>query len=150
MIVLCATTVSLLAADKPKLPDGFGKETTQRVCGSCHAAEMLMNRRESREGWSGIIEDMIRRGTKATDEEFGEVADYLTEQFPRSKPLPKINVNKAGAEELAAVLYISNDQAAAIVNHREAKGDFKSIEELKKVPGLDAAKIEAKNNRLDF
>ena len=109
-----------------------------------------MNRRESREGWSGIIEDMIRRGTKGTDEEFGEVADYLTEHFPKSKPLPRINVNKASAEELALGLYISNDQAAAIVSHREAKGDFKSIEDLKKVPGLDAAKVEAKKNRLDF
>jgi len=109
-----------------------------------------MNRRESREGWSGVIEDMIRRGTKATDEEFGEVADYLTEQFPRSKPLPKISVNKASAEELAHGLTISEEQAGAIVKHRETNGNFKSIEELKKVPGLDAAKVEARKSRLDF
>jgi competence protein ComEA len=139
-----------VAAEKPTLPEGPGKETTQRVCGTCHAAELVMNRRESREGWSGVIEDMIRRGTKGTDEEFGEVADYLVTHFSKSKPLPKININKATEEDLTAALKMPKDQAAAIMKHRETNGDFKSIEDVQKVPGVDASLIEAKKSRLTF
>jgi competence protein ComEA len=148
-LFLFATLVAM-AAERPKLPDGAGKATTQKVCGSCHAAEMVMNRRETREGWSGIIEDMIARGTKATDEEFGEVADYLVANFPKSAPLPKINANTAGAGDFAVLFNIADDKAEAIVQYREQKGKFKSIEDLQKVPGLEARVIEARKNRLVF
>ena len=139
-----------LGADKSKLPDGPGKETTQRICGSCHAAEIFISRRESRDGWNGIVADMIQRGMKGSDEEFGEVVDYLVANFSKSAPPAKINVNKATAKTLASGLGISDEQAAAIVQHREAKGDFKTIADLQKVPGLDAAAIEAKKSRLEF
>ena len=72
-----------------------GKAATVRLCGSCHAAEIVMSRRESREGWSGVVEDMILRGAKGSDDEFGEVVDYLVAHFPKGAPVPKINVNKA-------------------------------------------------------
>lgn len=140
----------LTAADKPKLPDGPGKDVTQKVCGSCHAAEIVMGRRESLEGWSGIIEDMIQRGTKATDEEFGEVVDYLVANFSKSVPLPKVNVNTATAAVLASRLKLSQAQAAAIVQHREAKGNFKSVDDLGKVQGLDASSIEAQKSKIEF
>jgi competence protein ComEA len=39
---------------------------------------------------------------------------------------------------------------AKIVEYREKNGPFKSIDALKKVPGVDAAKIEAKKDRLAF
>ena len=149
-ILLLLACAFVNASEKPKLPDGPGKETTQRVCGTCHAAELVTNRRESREGWSGVIEDMIRRGTKATDDEFGEVADYLVTHFSRSTPLPTVNVNKAGAGEFAILFGISDEKAAAIVKHRESNGDFKSIEDLQKVPGLEARVVEAKKKRLTF
>lgn len=137
-------------AERPKLPDGPGKETTQRVCGTCHAAELVMNRRESREGWSGIIEDMIQRGTKASDDEFGEVADYLVATFPKSAPLAKVNVNTAGAGELAVALAMPDEKAEIIVKYREEKGAFKTIEDLQKVPGIDARAVASRKNRLAF
>ena len=34
--------------------------------------------------------------------------------------------------------------------HRDKNGPFKSIGDLKKVPGIDAAKIDAKKDRLTF
>ena len=148
--ICLGTSLAAWGADKPKLPDGDGKATTERVCGACHAAEILMSRRESREGWSAVIEDMIRRGTKGTDEEFGEIADYLTTHFSKKTPLPKINVNSASAEDLVAGLGLPGDQAGAIVRHREAKGKFKSVEDLQRVPGIDARAIEAKRARLEF
>lgn len=152
--VFAAATVfvasNAFADQKPKLPEGEGKATTVRLCGSCHAAEIVMSRRESIEGWSGVVEDMIRRGLKGTDEEYGEVVDYLVAHFPRGAPLAKVNVNKADKEEFVSSLGLNDRNAAAIVKYREENGSFKSIEDLQKVPGLSAATIEAKKSRLEF
>jgi competence protein ComEA len=109
-----------------------------------------MNRRESVEGWSGVVEDMIRRGAKGSDEEFGEVVDYLVTHFPKTAPVTKVNVNKASANDIAVGLGMTAEQAAAIVEYRSSKGNFKSIEDLRKVPGIDASSIEAKKDKLEF
>ena len=79
-----------------------------------------------------------------------QVVDYLATHFSKTSPVIKINVNKATAKDLQAALRLTDKQAAAIVHQREEKGDFKSIEELEKVPGIDAAKIESSKNRLAF
>ncbi|HYP12341.1 MAG TPA: helix-hairpin-helix domain-containing protein [Bryobacteraceae bacterium] len=148
--VLLATALLLRGQEKPKLPEGPGKATTARLCGSCHAAELVMNRRESFEGWNAVVEDMLRRGMKGSDEELGEVVDYLVTHFPKTAAAAKVKVNRATAQELAKVFGISEDQAASIVKHREAQGDFKSIEDMLKVPGLDAAAVQSKKSRLEF
>jgi len=133
-----------------KLPDGPGKATTQKVCGSCHGAELVLGRQEDREAWGSVVNDMIQRGATGTDDEFYEVVDYLATNFSKTSPVIKINVNKATAKDLEGALRLSAKQAAAIVHQREEKGDFKSIEDLKKVPGIDSAKIEANKNRLAY
>jgi competence protein ComEA len=51
---------------------------------------------------------------------------------------------------LESGLSLKRSQAAAIIERRTKNGKFKNIEELKKVPGVDAAKIEAKKDRLIF
>jgi len=133
-----------------KLPDGPGKATTQKVCGSCHGAELVLGRQEDREAWGSVVNDMIQRGATGTDDEFYEVVDYLATNFSKTSPVIKINVNKATAKDLEGALRLPPKQAAAIVHQREEKGDFKSIEDLKKVPGIDAGKIEANKNRLAY
>jgi len=132
------------------LPPGEGKETTEKVCGSCHGAELLIGRQESRETWGAIVDDMLQRGATGTQDEFYEVVDYLAKNFSKTSPSVKININKLTAKDLEKVLRLTDKQAAAIVHQREEKGDFKSLEDLKKVPGVDAAKIEAGKNRLSF
>ena len=59
-------------------------------------------------------------------------------------------MNKATAKDLEPALELSTKEAQAIVQYREQNGAFKSLEELKKVPGLDAKKVEAKKERLIF
>src|SRR5882672_5123175 len=86
---------ALQAADKPKLPEGTGKATTVKLCGVCHAAEIVMNRRESVDGWNAVVVDMIERGAKGTDDEFGQVVEYLVANFSKTAPVVKINVNQA-------------------------------------------------------
>src|SRR5271163_4165785 len=103
-----------LLADPPKLPDGPGKAAFEKVCGNCHGVEVALSRRETKDGWNAIIDDMIQRGAQASDDDFGAVSDYLSTNFSKSTPGGKINVNTSTAKELAAVLEISEGQAAAI------------------------------------
>ena len=147
--MLCAVT-TLTMAQTLKLPDGAGKATTQKLCSSCHAAELVIGRQESREGWGAIVENMIERGAKGTEDEFFDVVDYLATNFSKTSPAIRINVNKATAKDLQNALTITEKQAAAIVHQRDEKGDFKSVEDLVKVPGVDAGKIEANKKRLAF
>lgn len=58
------------------LPDGPGKQTTERVCGPCHGVLMLLDRR--RAAWAGTVTNMLRRGAEATPEEANEIATYLS------------------------------------------------------------------------
>jgi competence protein ComEA len=141
---------ALLSAQSLTLPDGPGKATTEKVCGACHGAELVIGRQETREGWAAIVNEMVQRGAVGTDDELYEVVDYLAKNFSKTSPVVKINVNKATAKDLEKALRISEEQAAAVVHWREEKGDFKSVEELEKVPGVEAAKIEAAKNRLSF
>ena len=154
----CKLSVSLWLWSAPllvygqylKLPDGPGKATTQKVCGTCHGAELVLGRQDDRDGWGALVNDMIQRGATGTDDEFYEVVDYLATNFSKTSPVIKINVNKATAKDLEAALRLPAKQAAAIVHQREEKGDYKSIDDLKKVPGIDAGKIEANRNRLAY
>jgi competence protein ComEA len=59
-------------------------------------------------------------------------------------------VNKAAAIELESRLSLRRSQAASIIAYRTKNGKFKSIEELKQVPGVDVEKIEAKRDRIVF
>jgi competence protein ComEA len=153
---ICGVALWLCSIPKPaiaqtlKLPDGAGKATTQKLCGTCHAAELVIGRQETREGWGAVVENMIERGAKGSEDEFFDVVDYLANNFSKTSPVTKINVNKATAKDLENSLRIPEKQAAAIIHEREEKGDFKSVDDLIKVPGVDASKIEANKKRLAF
>ncbi len=142
-----AIAATLSASDNAKqLPEGAGRAVTQRLCGACHGFGNFVRRRETRDGWNTVIEDMIRRGAKGEEEEWAEVSDYLVAQFA---PIT-VNVNQAAAEAIAEALTLKPEQAKAIVKHREAHGTFKSIEDLQKVPGLNPSALEAKRNSIEF
>src|SRR5260370_8923289 len=126
----------MLQAQSLKLAEGTGMATTEKVCGSCHGAELVIGRQESRDAWGAIVEDMIQRGAKGTDDEFYEVVDYLATHFSKSSPVVKINVNKATAKDLENSLRIPAKQAAPIVQQREEKGDCQSLAHRQHVPQL--------------
>lgn len=148
-LILCSCAL-LPAAEKPKLPEGPGKAVTVKLCGTCHAAEIVMSRRESVEGWSGVIEDMMIRGLKGDENEFGEVVDYLVTHFPKGAALPKINLNSADKSDIVSGLGIPDPVAASIVKYRTQNGPFKTVDDLLKVPGLSAKTVDAKKNRIEF
>ncbi len=145
-----STTVLNSSANQAKpLPDGPGKAETQKLCGSCHDIEKSVSLRQDRGGWQTTIEKMLAFGAKATDEEFNATLNYLSTHFAADE-IPKIKINKATALELESGLSLKRSQAKAIIEYRTTNGNFKSIEDLKKIPGIEAEKIEAKKDRLIF
>ena len=145
-----STTVLNSSANQAKpLPDGPGKAETQKLCASCHDIEKSVSERHDRAGWQQTIEKMLSFGAKATDEEFNATLNYLSTHFAADE-VPKIKINKATALELESGLSLKRSQAKAIIEYRTANGNFKSIEDLKKVPGIEAEKIDAKKDRLSF
>jgi competence protein ComEA len=143
-------TFSFLAASAwAQLPDGPGKPETQRVCSQCHEVERSISPRQDRAGWQATLDKMSTLGMKATDEDLQTVLNYLSQHYP-ADTVPRINVNKARAIDLESGLSLLRSQAAMIIRYRDQHGDFKSIEDLKKVPGVDTAKIDAKKDRLIF
>ena len=136
-----------VAKAQEKLPKGPGRETMTRVCGACHSAENVAGMSKTREEWGALVGEMAADGAQATEDEFNEIVDYLAAAFPKTA---KINVNKAAAKDLETALELTAKEAEAIVHYREEKGSFKSVDDLEKVPGLDAMKIEAQKDRLMF
>jgi competence protein ComEA len=141
---------SMLAAGAwAQMPEGPGKAETLKVCSQCHEVERSISPRQDRAGWQATIDKMGTLGMKATDEEMQAILNYLSLHYP-ADAVPRINVNKARAIDLESGLSLRRSEAALIIQYRTKNGDFKSIEDLKKVPGVDAAKIEAKKDRLVF
>ena len=122
-----------------------GKAVVDRACAKCHGMTSVSRERNTRGRWAAIVDDMIGRGADVSDADFDKVVDYLAKRFG-----PKTNVNSATAEELVAGAGFSKDAAAAIVEYRQKNGWFKSLDELKRVPSLDAADVESKKDRLEF
>jgi competence protein ComEA len=137
-------------AQKSQLPDSPGKEVVLRVCAQCHAVEIFTSKGNTREGWSQVVTEMIARGAQGSDEDFGTVVEYLTLNFPPQADVKKVNVNKAEAAELQSTLLLAEKDATAIVEYRKQNGDFKSFEDLKKVPGIDTAKLESAKKKITF
>ncbi|MGH9581458.1 MAG: ComEA family DNA-binding protein [Bryobacteraceae bacterium] len=119
-----------------------------KLCSGCHEPTIVLTADLSVNGWPGEIQKMIGLGAPGTNEQFREVLDYLAANV--STPVSLVNVNSASEAELELALQISRKKAMAIVEYREKNGKFKSIEDLKKVPGVDVKKIEANKSRVSF
>jgi competence protein ComEA len=132
-----------------QLPEGPGREVAARLCSQCHSLEQAVSLRQDRAGWAVTLRKMAALGAKGTDPELAAVLDYLTLRFP-AEERRRINVNTATAIELESGLTLRRSQAAAIIAYRVQHGGFKSFEDLKLVPGVDVAQLEAKKDRLTF
>jgi mono/diheme cytochrome c family protein len=65
-----------------QLPEAPGRQTVQKLCGSCHSANIVIGRGMTREEWGEVVAGMISRGAKGTQAEFSQVVDYLAKTFP--------------------------------------------------------------------
>jgi competence protein ComEA len=132
-----------------QMPDGPGREETQKLCSDCHELARSFSLRQDRDGWKTTVNKMIDLGAQGTEREFAAVIEYLSAHFAM-EALPRLNVNKAKAIDFETRLSLRRSQAAAIIDYRGKHGAFQSIEDLEKVPGVDREKIEAKKDILEF
>jgi competence protein ComEA len=127
------------------LPDGPGKETFESTCSLCHSPVAVIGMHKTKAEWKSKVTEMLQEQTDVPDSDRTAIVDYLARSFPAT-----VNVNKGTAKDIEAIGGLSSTDAAAIVQYREAKGNFKTIDDLKKVPGIDAAKVEASKPLLEF
>ena len=147
---LLPALIALLATQAwAVLPDGPGKAETEKLCVQCHDLAKTVSVRQDRNGWGVTMTKMVALGAKFSTQDFNTILEYLTENFP-AEELPPVNVNKARAIQLESRLSLKRSEAAKILRYRKEHGDFKSIEDLKNVSGVDFAKIEAKKDSLVF
>lgn len=132
-----------------EFPPGDGREAVMRVCVKCHSPNIILAYGQNRVGWENTITKMARLGAKGTDDDYSDIADYLTANFPPSA-VQKVFVNMASDKQLADILGISVDDAKAIIVYRDKVKGFKSIEEMKSVPNVDVKKIDANKDHLVF
>jgi competence protein ComEA len=129
------------------LPDGPGKDVTVKACAPCHEARRAASVRLTRDGWAAVIDGMQKRGAKVSEEEFPVILDYLTTHF-LGEALQPLNLNTASQIDLEAAGGLLRREAAAVIRYREQNGRFKTLDDLKNVPGLDFKKIEARRDAL--
>jgi competence protein ComEA len=86
----------------------------------------------------------VSLGAEGTGEQMEAVMRVLL------RTLTKVNVNTAPAAQLALVFDFSEAMAQAVVKYRGEHGKFKSLADLKKVPGINAAKLDTRKDRVAF
>ena len=127
-----------------RFPAGPGRDALFKVCRDCHGPESVLGQLKTREEWSKTLDEMASNGASGTDEEWTQILDYLAAHYSL------IFVNKATAKDLESMLDVSAAVAEAIVSARTERGALKTIDELKRVPGVDVLKIDARKDRLVF
>ncbi len=63
------------------LPEGKGRDLTQKDCTTCHAANVFTKQHHVREQWRSILDNMVDKGLDAPDGDLDIIADYLTANY---------------------------------------------------------------------
>ena len=73
-----------------------------------------------------------------------EVARRVMQAFPlNSIPrISRLDINKARADQLASLAYLTRRMAEAIITHRDSAGPFRNAEDLRAVRGLPQDRID--------
>ena len=143
-ITAAEATQSSPTAAQDRFPGTTGKSALLKICSNCHTADSVVQSLKTRQEWSDVIDQMAHFGAEASEQEFDQILAYLVKHFS------PIKVNKATATDLEATLDVSAGVADAIVTRRTDNGEFKTIDDLKQVPGLDAGKVDAQRARIVF
>ena len=132
-----------LPPPKP-LPQGEGRDAVEKMCGGCHGLATSTGTYHTPLEWLGLVDLMRQQGAPGTDDEAELAGKFLAHHFGR------VDINTAPVEELMRVLDLPQPMAAAIVDYRKKPGTFQSMDDLKRVPGLDYKRVEQKEGRITF
>jgi competence ComEA-like helix-hairpin-helix protein len=120
-----------------------GEEVFLNRCSTCHGTERALVAPRTRQGWEGVLADMVNNGLLLEAGELEAILAFLTERHGL------VNVNAAKATELAA-LGLSQKDADTIVSYRTDHGPFADFAALRGVPGLDVDRLDAVRERVAF
>jgi cytochrome c oxidase cbb3-type subunit III len=84
----------------PVLPEGPGRDLTQRVCGAtCHGPNIIMGKGRTRDQWTAVVNTMVGRGAKAGEAELVQIAEYLSSHLGPNMVVPVASTrgNRPGA-----------------------------------------------------
>ena len=140
-----SAVVAALAQEPPPEAEAPGREVTERLCNNCHGPENYNSYKNTRREWKVVVEDMVGRGATGTDAEFAQVISFLTAEY--GKPL---KINEAPVRDLQAAMDLTPDQAQAIVDHRTKNGPFKTVEDVLKVTGIPAERVQEQRKNFVF
>lgn len=134
----------LVAAGQDRFPDGPGKSEVQKICSGCHDAEIVLSHLQTPTEWADTFQKMVDVGAEATPDQWRLIEQYIDAN------LALIAINKSPALELQLTMDVAPEVGSAIVKHRQENGPFKSIDDVEKVAGVDATKVEARKRRFVF
>jgi competence protein ComEA len=144
VIVIGAAISQPPSESSSSFPPGPGHDAFVKVCSGCHGAESAVAEFKRHEEWVKTLDEMATNGAQASDEEWAQIQTYLDKNYTY------IFVNTATAKDLQTTLDVTADVAEAVVRRRSDKGDFKTVDDLKAVPGLPAATVDARTDRFVF
>lgn len=91
MLALITATPAAAGGDAPAvlpdpyelMPDGPGKDEVHGVCGACHSMHLVIQQRQTREGWERLVRWMEKeQGMAPIDAELeGLILDYLSKHY---------------------------------------------------------------------
>jgi len=131
-------------------PPGEGRDTLKKVCTQCHDIDSVPRLRYSRSDWANLVFSMKDMGADATGAELDQIIDYLAKNFGKGDEVKKTNVNSASAKEIEAALGFTTKESEAIVLYRMKNGNYKDIDTMKKVDGVDASKVDSAKAKIEF
>jgi len=134
-----------IAAQDDSLPQGRGKDVFMKMCVNCHGLDQVTSQKYTKSHWREVVTDMMSRGAEGSDEDATAVVSYLARNF--GKP---VNINTASAKEIETGLSFSAAESEAIVKFRTDHGAFKTVDDVAKVPGIDAKLLDEQRNNIQL
>jgi hypothetical protein len=146
VVVSVVGVLSVASLAQVQLPDAPGKDETVRMCGRVMRWSARRPSVEPRR-LAGHHREDGGFGRKASDEDRAKVLNYLAEHFKGEAPRP-LNLNTATAIELESIVGLLRKESAAWIAHRKTSGPCKSLDDVKKAPGVPFKKIDEHRDRL--
>jgi competence ComEA-like helix-hairpin-helix protein len=148
-LILLSVIVPALA--QSDFPDGPAKEYIQKICLQCHQTSQLLSQRRTEADWKQTVARMAqKRGVSAPSEQFDAIAAYMAKNFGKNDDPTKLNVNKATADQIAAIIGLTPEEAKALVGYRDKHGEFRDWKEMLIIYGVDGRKLEAAKDKMAF
>ena len=130
-----------------QMATGPDRDLFVKTCSKCHEIDRVLSQRQDQAGWESTVTKMQGYGLQAEPEDLRRIISYLAVNLPAEK-VTKLNINTAARIDFETALTLKRSEAAAVIEYRDKVGSFKSVDELKQVPGMDPAKVDARKSAL--